>query len=757
MTRATPQPWRAAARALLLMVLVWAVGLPAPAQGLFPGQGTPAPSAAPAAAAEAPAGPAQALIDILRDDTARAALIAELERAAPATPAPAPVPDPAASPPETALGVQALAFTRAMLEALRDEAQVLWLRLKRVPDTITLSLRAFERDVLANAGGALISLFFFCYLFLFLARLILRPLQRRIARYAVEAGWLRMTLLRALASGMDALAVPVVVTVGAVVALVPQMTEAEDPTLATVHSLFLNAFIAVELARVIARFLLSPRRPELRLIHLPEPAVRALWRLAQGLILFVGYGQLLVVPIVSEGISVFVGRALASVLGAIAVLVLLAEVLAVRHRVADWLLSDTRQPPLPQVLRMGARLWHWPVLAYLATLLLIVLTRPGNVLLPVLWATAQMAAAILLGGMALTALNRAMGRRIRIPDWLGLRLPLLEERLNQLRPGVLVMLGNLVAIGVAMTLLDILGVVDIPAFMVSAFGAELSSRAFSVLLILLGLAALWLAVASWVDYRLNPFIGKPPTQREVTLLTLMRNAVTIALVVVGAMSSLSAIGLNIGPLLASAGVLGLAISFGSQKLVEDIITGVFIQLENAMNVGDVVDVGGITGTVEKLTVRSVTLRDVSGAVHMIPFSSASMVTNYMRDFSYHLADMGVSYDADMDTVRAAMQAAFDELRADPEFGPSILGDLEWFGLNSFADSALIVRARIKTVPGVQWAVGRAYNARVKGLFDARGIEIPYPHQTVHYISRDGAPPPVAAAPTPAPPPDPAQT
>ena len=151
-----------------------------------------------------------------------------------------------------------------------------------------------------------------------------------------------------------------------------------------------------------------------------------------------------------------------------------------------------------------------------------------------------------------------------------------------------------------------------------------------------------------------------------------------------------------------------------------------------MNVGDVVNVGGVIGTVEKLTVRSVTLRDLHGVVHMIPFSSAAMVSNYMREFSYYVCDMGVAYRENIDEVKQAMTDAFEELRADPDYGKFLLEDIEWMGLNAFGASELIIRARLKTVPGEQWGVKRAYNAYLKGIFDARNIEIPFPHQTVYF-------------------------
>jgi len=185
-------------------------------------------------------------------------------------------------------------------------------------------------------------------------------------------------------------------------------------------------------------------------------------------------------------------------------------------------------------------------------------------------------------------------------------------------------------------------------------------------------------------------------------------------------------------LLAGAGVLGLAIGFGAQSLVQDIITGVFIQLENAMNAGDVVTVGGITGTAERLSIRSVAIRDLSGTFHIVPFSSVNTVSNYMRGFAYHLGEYEVAYRESTDEALEHLQAAFADLCNDPEHAPQILEDLEIHGVTELGDSGVHVRVRIATSPGSQWAVGRAYNRLVKQHFDAAGIEIPFPHTTLYF-------------------------
>lgn len=220
--------------------------------------------------------------------------------------------------------------------------------------------------------------------------------------------------------------------------------------------------------------------------------------------------------------------------------------------------------------------------------------------------------------------------------------------------------------------------------------------------------------------------------RAKTLLPLARNVLLVVMIVVVGMVVLSELGVNIAPLLAGAGVIGLAVGFGAQKLVQDVITGAFILFENTFSVGDVISVGGHAGVVEGMTVRSVRLRDLAGTVHTLPFSSVDKISNLTKDFSYYVNDLGVAYREDTDQVIEVCKEVVEELRADPEYGPDILEPLEVLGVDRFADSAVIVKTRIKTKPIKQWFVGREFNRRLKKRFDALGIEIPFPHQTVYF-------------------------
>jgi small conductance mechanosensitive channel len=190
----------------------------------------------------------------------------------------------------------------------------------------------------------------------------------------------------------------------------------------------------------------------------------------------------------------------------------------------------------------------------------------------------------------------------------------------------------------------------------------------------------------------------------------------------------------------------LAVGFGSQKLVQDVITGAFILFEDAISVGDVVRVAGQSGVVEAISIRSIRLRDVSGNVHTIPFSTVDTVTNMTKEFSYYVLEVGVAYREDTDQVIEVLRAILDDMRQDPDLGEFITAPLDVLGVDKFADSAVIIKARIKTLPIKQWGVGREFNRRMKKRFDELGIEIPFPHSTVYFgVDKTGTAPPVRVA------------
>ena len=223
------------------------------------------------------------------------------------------------------------------------------------------------------------------------------------------------------------------------------------------------------------------------------------------------------------------------------------------------------------------------------------------------------------------------------------------------------------------------------------------------------------------------------TQRVNTLFRILKNFVSIAILIVVIMLVLSELGIQIGPLIAAAGVVGLAVGFGAQTLVKDIITGLFIILEGQITIGDIVEVAGHSGRVEAITIRTVRLRDINGHLHVVPFSEVTTVKNITQDQDYHSFEIGVSYNEDVDHVIETIEKVGKDLQKDKNFTSKINGEIEVFGLDKFEDSALIIKGRIPTVHKQQWAVRREFNRRIKIAFDKSGIEIPFPQTTISYL------------------------
>ena len=220
-------------------------------------------------------------------------------------------------------------------------------------------------------------------------------------------------------------------------------------------------------------------------------------------------------------------------------------------------------------------------------------------------------------------------------------------------------------------------------------------------------------------------------KRVKTLTGLLGTICLTLLWVVAVVMSLDQVGLDITPILASAGIVGLAVGFGAQNLVRDVINGFFMILENQVRVGDVAVVNGTGGLVEAISFRTITLRDLTGTVHIFPNGTITTLSNMTKEWSYYVMDIGVAYKEDTDRVSAVMKEVGKELHDDPEIGPNMIEPIEILGVDQFGDSAVVIKARLKTLPIKQWVVGREYRRRLKKAFDEKGIEIPFPHRTLY--------------------------
>ncbi|WFB36654.1 mechanosensitive ion channel family protein [Kiritimatiellota bacterium B12222] len=221
-------------------------------------------------------------------------------------------------------------------------------------------------------------------------------------------------------------------------------------------------------------------------------------------------------------------------------------------------------------------------------------------------------------------------------------------------------------------------------------------------------------------------------KRVDTIINLLRQAARLAVSITALMMILQQIGVKVGPVIASAGILGLAVGFGAQNLVKDMIAGFFIILENQIRVGDVAVLNGTGGLVERIKFRTTVLRDLGGVVHIFPNGSIDSISNLTLGWSAYVFDIGVAYKEDTDRVIGVMREVGRSLKNDAAFGPMMLEEPEIFGVDKFDDSAVVIKGRIRTKPIKQWDVGRQFLRRVKLAFDEQNIEIPFPHTRLYF-------------------------
>jgi small conductance mechanosensitive channel len=220
-------------------------------------------------------------------------------------------------------------------------------------------------------------------------------------------------------------------------------------------------------------------------------------------------------------------------------------------------------------------------------------------------------------------------------------------------------------------------------------------------------------------------------KRVKTLTGLLRTICLTLVWIIGIVMSLDQIGLDITPILAGAGIVGLAVGFGAQNLVRDVINGFFVILENQVRVGDVAIVNGTGGLVEVISFRTITLRDLSGTVHIFPHGTVTTMANMTKGWSASVMNIGVAYKEDTDRVAEIMREVGKDLQQDEQFGKKMLEPIEILGVDAFGESAVEIKVRIKTLPIEQWGVGREYRRRLKKAFDRENIEIPFPHRTLY--------------------------
>lgn len=493
---------------------------------------------------------------------------------------------------------------------------------------------------------------------------------------------------------------------------------------------------------ILTRMVLAPSTPVLRLVPLRDESAIALFSWLRCLLFVTLIGYLLANTALLFGLPAKGFSVLIDLLGIVLLVMMIIGILRNRTTMTLWILGSEEEggPLAPRYFSRHARrrmasVWHILTILYLVSIFLVWWQDIDGGFIYLVRGTLLSAILLFIARFAIQFMHSRIALKISDNGSLRQKFPILAQRLIRYAPFFFFIVRASIAFVIVTAILEAWKV-DAYRWLAEPFARRFLVFLFSMFLVFMIAAVIWEAVDIATEHYLTKSEKHEYTPnhrtRVRTLLPLMRKVLMIILSVMVIMIVLSEFGVNIGPLLTGAGIIGIAVGFGAQKLVQDIITGVFILLEDAVAVGDVVKVAGIGGLVEDISMRSIRLRDLSGNVHTIPFSAVDTVTNMTKYFSFYLIDIRVSYREDTDMVGEVCREIVDEMRSEPEFGPDILEPIEVLGVDEFAESAVIIKARIKTRPIKQWTVGREFNRRMKKRFDELGIEIPFPHRTVYF-------------------------
>ncbi len=545
--------------------------------------------------------------------------------------------------------------------------------------------------------------------------LFLIPLRLKLKRNKPRTAAGRMGLLIGL---FFLRLIPVLVFLGISLFLLNQNETHRLPRFVILNVIY--AFSLGYIIQQILRGIFAPTAPHLRSFSLPTKQAISAYRWFSAFSFIIVYSYFLIdvatalrLPMTS--IAIF-QNFFALVLTLMAIVVIFRS----RSRVAQILqgaASEDDDSKVGNVLRIRiARNWHNLATVYLIVFFVITVLRVDNGL------------ALMLRGtiFSVILLFAARFSFIAIEKW---KTPSINSPAPAHRQILAFLFRPILWVATAVGIAEIWGL-GISGFMASAPGKRVLGAFLSIAVTLFVLTVLYEVLSSWIERHLKrtDAYSKQPvaSARARTLLPMLRNTIFISFSAIAILISLSAMGFNIAPLLAGAGIVGVAIGFGSQTLVKDFLTGLFIVAENTIAVGDVVKIDGFNGVVEALSIRTIRLRDGDGSLHILPFGQVAQITNMTRDFAYAQVDIGVAYNTNLDYASEIIRKAGAMVQEDPLFKRVILEPVEVLGVETLGDFSITIRARIRTRPGKQWDVRRLFLLRIKQLFDEARIEIPYP-------------------------------
>jgi small conductance mechanosensitive channel len=693
-------------RAAFLLLFCVATILPAAAR---PDTPTPAAQPAPVTVDEL-----ERVVDTLQDDTARAKLVAELRALIAAQRGGVPE-KPAATAIFGQLSQQIDALTGEILAGVAvivDAPRLFGWARHQVSDPAA-------RRLWTEAGFAFVLIFGIAFIAEWIVRWVLARLVPRLPARRSDARTVR-ALFALLGLVLDVL--PILTF--AAVAYTALSMALEPLTRARITlSVLVNAAVEARLILCVARNMLLPADPGAVFVPLDAETRYYFYIWVRRFILWAVFGYAVPEAAWWLGVPGAIYALMLNVVGLVIALLAIIFVLQNRAQIAKWIAGTPTVSGWGRIRRSLAEIW--PVLAviYISGIYLIYALRVHGGFVYVARATTLSLIVIVAAQVVVRFIRELSRRGFDISPELKAQFPTLEQRANRYIPILTGLTGTVAYLLAALTVLQAWNIGAF-AWLGSDFGRRLIGNVLSIGMELFVALALWEIFASAIERYLSRIdaSGTPRRTRIRTLLPLLRTAMLSVLVVLTSLIILSHIGVDITPLLAGAGVVGVAIGFGSQALVKDIITGLFILMEDQIAVGDVVDVGkDHAGVVEAITVRTIRLRDLAGTVHTVPFSEVTTVKNLTRDFAYVVARIAISYSEDIDRVVEILRQVSEALMADEALRPLILDPFDYQGVDALDPSSVVLLVRIRTIPSKQAVVGRAFNRLVKIAFDKEGI------------------------------------
>ncbi len=511
----------------------------------------------------------------------------------------------------------------------------------------------------------------------------------------------------------------------------------------------LNAYVECRLVLSALRMLFAPRQPELRLVQASDATARFVQAWARRLVTLLVFAPALIETVRMLGLYQDAVDTLGKLLGLVSTLALLAMVLQSRAGVTAWLRADPENHGWLAVMRRAvATWWHVIAIVLLVGLWVVWTFEIAGGFSRVVGLLVTTAAVAIAARVLTIVLQSAFDRAFRVSPELHARYPGLERRAGRYAPLGRRVLATSVAVVGVIVLLQFWGLDALAWFHAGSVGGRLVSAIIAIGIAAVVAAAVWEAMNAWLDREIARLSREQQHVRAVrlrTLLPILRTSLFIALLVILALTVLSEIGVNTGPLLAGASIFGVALGFGSQRLVQDFITGIFLLLENAMQVGDWVTVANLSGAVENLSIRTIRLRAGDGSVHIVPFSSVTSVTNVNRGIGNAAISVIVAYEEDTDRVGEVLKQIGAELREDPAYSDMIRSDLALWGVDRVEGAGVTIAGQIECTDAGRWGVQREFNRRMKMRLQSLGVALAVPVQTV-LLRRDDAPPPSAMRP-----------